>query len=129
MGYVCLEELYDAVAKALYPSDEIDLARHIMSNVGPSTLREFIDDTLINEYLADNVGALGDYINDSEVEAYIMSQGSTCLDNLLDDDIIVDYCDGHGYKVLTDAEEEEEFVKAWCEEHGYRILTEEEVGG
>ena len=121
MGYVYLNDIYDAVVNsgALSNADKIELIEHIADTTDASILRNFITDDLVREWIEDNTGELTPFINDNEVERYIEEQGSICLDKFLDDDLIVDYCDGHGYKVLMGDEDDEEAVMEWCKEHNY----------
>lgn len=121
MAYVYLNDIYDAVVNsgALSNADKIELIEHIADTTDASILRNFITDDLVREWIEDNTGELTPFINDNEVERYIEEQGSICLDKFLDDDLIVDYCDGHGYKVLMGDEDDEEAVMEWCKEHNY----------
>ena len=129
MGYVYLNDLYDAVANstALSNDDKLDLIEHIAETTDPSFLRNFVTEKMVNDWLEEYPGDLVPFINDNEVERYIEEQGSLCLDKFLDDDLIVDYCEGHGYKVLMDNDEKEEFVHEWCKEHNMRLIFKDKT--
>ena len=95
--YVATKDVIDGIIeKCMLTQDErLDLVRHILEGVDTSRYKDLINDTIVEEWVENNVGALADYITAQEVEEFCEKNND--WDFVLDEDVVADWCRFHEY--------------------------------
>jgi hypothetical protein len=123
--YVATKDVIDGIIEKcrLTQDERVDLVRHILEGVDPSRCKELVTDTIVEEWVENNVGALADYITAQEVEEFCEKNGD--WDFVLDEDVVADWCRFHGNALFDgNGEEAKEFVEQWCKDYGYAFFKE-----